>query len=130
MALFLVIIIILSCWRVCFYRRRHTRSRTGPLLWGLTLWGEHPIYRFEQWPDAYHGIAARRRGTEHPGESRRIRHESMKQKLNGLSRRYLKVLRKHLKQGPRASLQPAVDLGRRAVVLGLDTLELARMHEQ
>ena len=39
------------------------------------------------------------------------------------------ALRKHLKQGPRASLQPALGLGRRAVVLGLETLELARIHE-
>jgi signal transduction histidine kinase len=54
----------------------------------------------------------------------------MKQKLNGLSRRYTTVLRKHLKQGARASLQPAVNLGRQAVALGLETLDLARMHEQ
>jgi signal transduction histidine kinase len=54
----------------------------------------------------------------------------MKQKQNGLSRRYVTVLRKHLKQGPRASLEPALGLGRRAVALGLETLELARMHEQ
>ena len=54
----------------------------------------------------------------------------MKQKLNGLSQRYVTALRKHLKQGPRASLQPALGLGRRAVVLGLETLELARIHER
>ena len=30
----------------------------------------------------------------------------------------------------RASLQPALELGRQAVVLGLETLELARMHER
>ena len=54
----------------------------------------------------------------------------MKQKLNGLSRRYVTALRKHLNQGPRASLQPALGLGRRAVVLGLETLELARIHER
>jgi signal transduction histidine kinase len=54
----------------------------------------------------------------------------MKQKLIRLSRRYVTALRKHLKQGPRASLHPAVGVGRRAVALGLETLELARMHEQ
>ncbi|MGA2028813.1 MAG: histidine kinase [Verrucomicrobiota bacterium] len=54
----------------------------------------------------------------------------MKQKLIGLSRQYVTALRKHLKQGPRASLQPALGLGRRAVVLGLETLELARIHER
>jgi signal transduction histidine kinase len=56
--------------------------------------------------------------------------DSMKQKLIGLSRRYTTALGKHLKQGPRASMQPALGLGRRAVVLGLETLQLARIHEQ
>ena len=54
----------------------------------------------------------------------------MARKLNGLSRRYVAALRKHLKQGPRASLQPAQGLGRRAMALGLETLDLARFHEQ
>jgi signal transduction histidine kinase len=54
----------------------------------------------------------------------------MKQKSTGLSRRYLTALQKHLKAGPRASLQPALGLGRRAVALGLETLELARIHER
>ena len=54
----------------------------------------------------------------------------MKQKLNVLSQRYVTALRKHLKAGPSASLQPALALGRRAVGLGLETLELARIHEQ
>jgi signal transduction histidine kinase len=54
----------------------------------------------------------------------------MKQKLIGLSQQYVTALRKHLKQGPSASLQPALGLGRRAVVLGLETLELARIHER
>ena len=54
----------------------------------------------------------------------------MKQKLIGLSQRYLVALRKHLKPGPRASLQPALRLGRQAVALGLETLELARIHER
>jgi len=53
----------------------------------------------------------------------------MKTKLAELSRRYQAALRKHLQQGPRASLQPAHDLGRRAVTLGLETLDLARIHE-
>jgi signal transduction histidine kinase len=54
----------------------------------------------------------------------------MGRKLNGLSHRYAAALRKHLKQGPRASLQPAQGLGRRAMALGLETLDLARFHEQ
>ncbi len=54
----------------------------------------------------------------------------MKNKLTGLSQQYVAALKKHLKQGPQASLQPALGLGRRAVTLGLETLELARIHEQ
>lgn len=54
----------------------------------------------------------------------------MKQKLIGLTQRYATALRKHLKQGSRASLQPALGLGRQAVALGLKTLDLARIHER
>ena len=54
----------------------------------------------------------------------------MKQKLIRLSQQYVTALHKHLKQGPRAGFQPALALGRRAVVLGLDMLELARIHER
>ena len=54
----------------------------------------------------------------------------MKQKLNRLSREYAAALRKHLKQGPRASLQPARGLGRQAVAIGLETLDLAMIHER
>jgi signal transduction histidine kinase len=54
----------------------------------------------------------------------------MKEKMIGLSRRYVTALRKHLKKGPRASLLPALGLGRRAVDLGLEALDLARMHER
>jgi signal transduction histidine kinase len=67
---------------------------------------------------------------KHPGESRWIWHDIMKQKLNGLSQRYATALRKYLKQGASASLQPAFELGCRAVALGLETLELARIHER
>jgi two-component system sensor histidine kinase DegS len=56
--------------------------------------------------------------------------DSMKENLIGLSRRYVAALGKHLKHGSHASMQPALQLGRRAVVLGLQTLELARIHEQ
>jgi len=54
----------------------------------------------------------------------------MKRKLIRLSQQYVTALRKHLKAGSRACLQPALGLGRRAVVLGLETLELARIHER
>ncbi|MGA9453323.1 MAG: sensor histidine kinase [Verrucomicrobiia bacterium] len=56
----------------------------------------------------------------------------MGRKLNGLSQRYVAALRKHLKQGPRAIplCRTAQGLGRRAMALGLETLDLARFHEQ
>jgi signal transduction histidine kinase len=54
----------------------------------------------------------------------------MGRKLNGLSQRYRAALRTHLKQGPQASLESARGLGRRAMALGLETLDLARFHEQ
>jgi len=47
-----------------------------------------------------------------------------------LTKRYTAALRRHLKEGVRASLQPALRLGRQAVGLGLETLELARIHER
>ena len=54
----------------------------------------------------------------------------MKEKLTKLSQRYVTVLRKHLKQGATANLRPALGLGRQAAALGLETLELARIHER
>ena len=53
----------------------------------------------------------------------------MKAKLAALSRRYQEALRKHLKQSPGSSLRPALGLGRQAVAIGLETLDLARIHE-
>ena len=53
----------------------------------------------------------------------------MKQLLTGLSGQYASALRKYLKQGPRASLQPARNLGRKAMALSLETLDLAKIHE-
>jgi signal transduction histidine kinase len=53
----------------------------------------------------------------------------MEKRLIGLSQRYAAALGKHLKQGPQSSLQPALGLGRQSVALGLETLELARIHE-
>lgn len=46
------------------------------------------------------------------------------------SRRYQTALSKHLAQGPGASLRPALGLGRQAVALGLETLDVAEFHEQ
>jgi signal transduction histidine kinase len=50
-------------------------------------------------------------------------------KLTRLSRQYEAALQKHLRQGPRASLQSARVLGRQAVAIGLETLDLAKIHE-
>jgi signal transduction histidine kinase len=56
----------------------------------------------------------------------------MKQKLLGLSQRYVVALRKHLKPDRRGNSPngAALSLGREAVALGLETLELARMHQR
>src|SRR6185503_15651048 len=53
----------------------------------------------------------------------------MKRNAIMLSKRYRAALRKHLKQGPQASLQPARELGRQAVAVGLETLDVAKIHE-
>jgi signal transduction histidine kinase len=54
----------------------------------------------------------------------------MKQELIRLSQRYVTALSKHLEEGPRANLLPALSLGRRAVALGLETLDMAQIHER
>jgi signal transduction histidine kinase len=54
----------------------------------------------------------------------------MKRTLSPLSRRYVAALKKHLRQGPRASLEPARRLGRHAMAAGLETLDVARLHER
>src|SRR5204862_4762194 len=53
----------------------------------------------------------------------------MKGKLLALSRRYQAALQKHLQQGPKSRVQPAIRLGQQAVTLGLETLDLARIHK-
>lgn len=50
--------------------------------------------------------------------------------LTHLSGRYLKALRIHLDQDHQASLLPAHALGTQAVNLGLETLDLAKLHNQ
>ena len=46
------------------------------------------------------------------------------------SRRYQAALRKHLAQGPLASLRGATGLGRKAAALGLQTLDIANAHDE
>jgi signal transduction histidine kinase len=53
----------------------------------------------------------------------------MKRQLLALSRRYQAALQRHLQQGPKSRVQPAVRLGQQAVKLGLETLDLARIHK-
>ncbi|MCX6992392.1 MAG: sensor histidine kinase [Kiritimatiellaeota bacterium] len=55
---------------------------------------------------------------------------SIKRKSRVLARQYHVALRRYLKQGAAASLKPAVRLGHQAVVLELETLDLALIHEQ
>lgn len=59
-----------------------------------------------------------------------IRYANMKQKLTGWAQRYVMTLRAHLKPGARIGMRAAQALGRQAVALGLETLELARIHQQ
>ncbi|HTS16186.1 MAG TPA: sensor histidine kinase [Verrucomicrobiae bacterium] len=54
----------------------------------------------------------------------------MTRKLTGLSRHYRAALRKYLERGLQAGSEPARRLGRQAMALGLETLDLARIHEQ
>ena len=53
----------------------------------------------------------------------------MKQTYVQLSNQYEAALAKLLKQGPQANMVPALKLGRQAVHMGLETLDLARIHE-
>src|SRR5271169_6236073 len=54
----------------------------------------------------------------------------MKRKFLKLSRHYRAALRAHLKQGRHASLNSARGLGGQALAAGLQTLDLAKLHEQ
>ena len=54
----------------------------------------------------------------------------MKRESARLFRHYQAALRTHLERGPRAGLQSALGLGRQAMRLGLETLDLARIHER
>lgn len=64
------------------------------------------------------------------GWLRCTRSPDMNQSLFELSRQYVAALRRYLQLEPGASLRPALKLGRQAMALGLETLDLARMHVQ
>jgi signal transduction histidine kinase len=53
----------------------------------------------------------------------------MKRQLLALARRYQAALKTHLQHGPESCVQPAQRLGQQAVTLGLETLDLARIHK-
>ena len=46
------------------------------------------------------------------------------------AKRYQAALRNYLRQGPRSSLRTALGLGRQVAALGLEPLDVARIHEQ
>ena len=54
----------------------------------------------------------------------------MKRKLSALSQRYAAALKKHLTQRSPTGLEAARALGSRAVATGLETLDVARIHER
>ena len=54
----------------------------------------------------------------------------METKVVSLSRRYQVALKKYIEEGQRASPQSADRLGREALGMGLETLDLAKIHEQ
>ena len=51
-------------------------------------------------------------------------------KTDGWGRRYTAALGRYLTHGPTASLAPAAGLGRQAVALGLETLDVAKIHKK
>ena len=53
----------------------------------------------------------------------------MKRKLFNSSRRYQDALRNQMKQGKQASLASARGVGSQALAAGLQTLDLAKLHE-
>ena len=57
---------------------------------------------------------------------------SVKQKSEraGWAKRYQSALRRHVMPGGECNLQPASKLGRQAATLGMETLDVARIHEQ
>lgn len=53
----------------------------------------------------------------------------MNRSLTRLSHHYGTALREHLEEAPPGVLGPALQLGRRALAMGLETLDLAKLHE-
>jgi len=53
-----------------------------------------------------------------------------KPNLNALTKRYVAALRTHFAQGSPANLKAAHRLGTQAMTIGLETLDLARIHDQ
>jgi two-component system, NarL family, sensor histidine kinase DegS len=53
----------------------------------------------------------------------------MKQRIIALRHRYVKGLRSYLRKASRAHAQEGLSLGRQAVALGLENLELAQIHQ-
>jgi signal transduction histidine kinase len=82
-------------------------------------------------PDVCFALAAHPGEIKHTGGLRLNQTHNMKQKLARLSQRYVAALQKHLRQSPRV-IPPggtARKLGREAAALKLETLDVARIHE-
>ena len=77
-----------------------------------------------------HGSTNRRGKIKLSGPLCRQHHAIMKQKLINFSERYATALRTCVTPGSKFALPVAVALGQQAVALGIETLDLARMHEQ
>ncbi|MCX6894184.1 MAG: histidine kinase [Verrucomicrobia bacterium] len=98
-------------------------------LWAVAM-GYSPHIQIGAIARCFSGLAARHREIKLSAEPRQTQHANMKQKPIGFSQSYVTALRNNLKPGARASWQPALRLGRQAVALGLETLDLARIHGQ
>lgn len=67
--------------------------------------------------------------THHRQPIFRPREDIMNQKTTGLSEHYRAALKRHLGSRSKSNLGPALAIGKKAVLLGTETLELARIHE-
>ena len=97
---------------------------------GKQTWVVHPIARSTKPSHNKAELVLRDAGSNQEGAQGGTKFKHiMNDQLLALSRRYQAALQKHLQQGPVSRVQPAHQLGQQAVNLGLETLDLARIHE-
>ena len=58
-----------------------------------------------------------------------ISKRTMNSKIDALSQRYSSALRIYVENGTHGQNKPAIELGRQLIAIGLETLELSRIHE-